>query len=56
MTCNTGNLWVVHRKDKCNMYTLTNMHAPIVEGKSTDEPGHAIKPHVTQKCNAYMGL
>lgn len=39
-----------------NMYTLMNMCAPPVEGKSTDERNHAIKPHVTENCNAYMGL
>jgi hypothetical protein len=56
VTCDRGNLWVVHRKDMRNMYTLMNMYAPPVEGKSTDEPSHAIKPQVTENCNAYMGL
>ena len=32
------------------------MRAPHVEGKSTDEPSHAVKPHVTENCNAYIGL
>ena len=56
MTGGTYDLWVVHRKDMRNMYTLMNIRAPPVEGKSTDEPSHAIKLHVTENCNAHMGL
>jgi len=56
VSCDRENLWVVHRKDMCNMYTLTHMCAPPVEGKSTDEPSHAVKPHVTEHCNAYISL
>jgi len=43
-------------EDIHNTYTSMNMRAPPIEGKSTDEPSHAIKPHVTENCNAYMGL
>lgn len=51
-----GEPWVVQKKDIHNTYTSMNMRAPPIEGKSTDEPSHAIKPHVTENCNAYMGL
>jgi len=49
VTCDREKLWVVHRKDMRNIYTLTNMRASPVEGKSTDEPSHDVKPHVTEK-------
>jgi hypothetical protein len=56
VTCDRGNLWAVQRKDMRNMDTLMNMRAPPAEGNSTDEPSHAIKPHVIENCNANMGL
>jgi len=35
---------------------LTNMHASPVEGNFTQESGQAIKPHIVEKCDAYVGF
>jgi len=41
-----GNQSIIHWKDKRNVYVITNMHTPPVEGNFCDESGHAVKPHV----------
>jgi hypothetical protein len=51
-----GTLRAVRWKDRCDVYILTNMHAPHVEGNFTQESGQAIKPHVVEDNNAYMGF
>ena len=51
-----GTLRAVRWKDKRDVYILTNMHAPPVEGHFTDESGQAIKPSVVEDYNAYMGF
>jgi len=50
-----GNRSIIHWKDKRDVYVLTNMHTPPVEGNFCDESGHAVKPHVTEDYNAHMG-
>jgi hypothetical protein len=50
-----GNLKTVRWKDRHDVYILTNMHTPPVEGNFTNDSGHAIKPHVVDY-NAYMGF
>jgi len=50
-----GNPSIVHWKDKCNVYVLTNMHTPPVEGNFCEESGHAVKPHVIEDYNTHMG-
>ena len=50
-----GTLRAVCWKDRQDVYILTNMHAPPVEGIFTDESGQAIKPRVVDY-NAYMGF
>ena len=42
-------------KVKRDVYVLTNMHTPPVEGNFCDESGHAVKPHVIEDYNAHMG-
>ena len=42
-------------KDRCDVYILTNMNAPHVEGNFTQESGQAIK-RVADDYNAYMGF
>jgi hypothetical protein len=42
-------------KDKRDVFVLTNMHAPPVEGHFVDEAGHAVKPYVTEDYNTHMG-
>jgi len=37
-----------------DVYILTNMHAPLVEGNFTHESGQAIKPRVVEDYNSYM--
>ena len=37
-----GNLSIVHWKDKRDVYVLTNMHTPPVEGNFCNESGHAV--------------
>ena len=54
VTCIRGNLRAVLWKDKRDVYILTNMHSPPVEGNFTDDFGHAIKPRVVEDYNAYM--
>ena len=38
------------------MYILSNMHTPPVEENFTQISGQAIKPHVVEDYNAYMGF
>ena len=49
-----GNLRAVRWKDRRDVYILTNMHSPPVEGNFTDDSGHAINPRVVEDYNAYM--
>jgi hypothetical protein len=49
-----GTLRAVRWKDMRDVYILTNMHAPPVEGNFTQESGQAIKPRVVDDYNAYM--
>ena len=56
VTCIRGNLRAVLWKDKRDVYILTNMHSPPVEGNFTDDFGHAINPRVVEDYNAYMGF
>ena len=49
-----GTLRAVHWKDRRDVYVLTNMHAPPVEGNFTQESGQAIRPRVVEDYNAYM--
>ena len=51
-----GTLRAVRWKDRRDVYILTNMHAPPVEGNFTHESGQAIKPCVVEDYNAYMGF
>jgi hypothetical protein len=51
-----GTLRAVCLKDRRDVYILTNMHAPCVEGKVTLESGQAIKPRVVEDNDAYMGF
>ena len=51
-----GTLRAVRWKDRWDVYILTNMHAPPVEGNFTQESGQAIKPRVVEDYNAYMGF
>ena len=51
-----GKLRAVRWKDRRDVYILTNMHSPPVEGNFTDDSGHAIKPRVVEDYNAYMGF
>jgi hypothetical protein len=55
-TCITGNLKAVCWIDRHDVYILTNMHAPPVASNFTEESGHAIKPHVVEDYNTYMGF
>jgi hypothetical protein len=50
-----GNEIIASRKDKRDVYVLTNMHTPPVEGNFCQESGHAVKPRVTEDYNAHMG-
>ena len=50
-----GNQSIVRWKDKRDVYVLTNMHTPPVEGNFCDESDHAVKPCVTEDYNAHMG-
>jgi len=49
-----GNQIIVRWKDKRDVYILTNMHTPPVEGSFCNESGHAVKPHVIEVYNAHM--
>ena len=51
-----GTLRAVHWKDRQDVYILTNMHTPPVEGNFTHESGQAIKPRVVEDYSAYMGF
>jgi predicted transcriptional regulator len=51
-----GTLVAVRCKDRWDVYILTNMHAPHVEGNFTQESGQAIKPRVVEDNYAYMGF
>jgi hypothetical protein len=50
------NVRAVRCKDRCDVYILTNMHAPPVEANFTVESGHVIKPCSLEDCSAYMGF
>jgi len=50
-----GNQSIVRWKDKRDVYVLTNMHTPPVEGNFCDESGSAVKPRVIADYNAHMG-
>ena len=56
MTRVRGTLWAVCWKDRSDVYILTKMHATPVEGNFTQESGQAIKPHVAEDYNAYVGF
>jgi hypothetical protein len=45
----------VRRKDKRDVYILTNMCTPPLDGNFQDEAGHAVTPHVVEDYNAHMG-
>ena len=51
-----GKLRAVHWKDRRDVYILTNMYAPPVEGNFTQESGQAIRLCVVEDYNAYMGF
>jgi hypothetical protein len=51
-----GTLRAVRCKHRRDVYILTNMHAPHVEGNFTQESGQAIKPRVVEDKNTYMGF
>jgi aryl-phospho-beta-D-glucosidase BglC (GH1 family) len=51
-----GTLRAVRWKDRRDVYVLTNMHAPPVEGNFTDESGQAIRPRVVEDYSAHMGF
>src|SRR5215469_13994250 len=51
-----GTLRAVRWKDRRDVYILTNMHAPPVEGNFTHESGQAIKPRVVEDYSACMGF
>jgi len=51
-----GTLRAVCWKDRQDVYILSNIHAPPVEGNFTQESGQAIKPCVVEDYNAYMGF
>jgi hypothetical protein len=50
-----GHLSAVRWKDKRDVFVLTNMHAPPVEGNFVDKAGHAVKPRVIEDYNTHMG-
>jgi len=50
-----GTLRTVHWKNRQDVYILTNVQAPPVEGNFTDESGQAIKPRVVDYI-AYIGF
>ena len=56
MTRVRGTLRAVRWKDRRDVYVLTNMHAPPVEGNFPDESGQAIRPRVVEDYNAHMGF
>jgi len=56
VTCVRGDLRAVRWKDRRDVYILTNMHSPPVEGNFIDDSGNAIKPRVVEDYNAYMGF
>jgi len=49
-----GTLRAVRWKDRQDVYILTNMHAPPVEGNFTQESGQATKPRAVEDYNANM--
>jgi transposase len=50
------HLSVVYSKDKREVYVLTKMHSPPVDGNFQDQSGHAVKHHVIEDYNAHMGF
>lgn len=56
IVCRVRNsLSFVRWKDKRDVYLLTNMHSPPVEGNFVDEYGNAIRPKVIEDYNTHMG-
>jgi hypothetical protein len=51
-----GQVSTVRWEDKRDVFVLTNMHSPPVDGNFRDESGNAIKPCVTEDYNAHMGF
>ena len=51
-----GTIRAIRRKDRRDVYILTNMHASPVEGNFTQESGQAIRPHVLVDYKAHMGF
>jgi len=51
-----GTLRAVRWKHRRDVYVLTNMHVPPVEGNFTDESGQAIRPRVVEDYNTRMGF
>ena len=51
-----GTLRAVRWKDRRDVYILTNMHAPPVEGNFTNESGQAIRRRVVEDYSAHMGF
>jgi len=49
-----GNQNIVRWKDKRDVYVLTNMHTPPVEGNFCDESGRAVRPRVIVDYNTHM--
>jgi hypothetical protein len=56
MTVVRINLRAVCWKDRRDVYVLTNMHSPSVEGNSTDETGHALTPRIIEDYSANKGF
>jgi hypothetical protein len=53
-----GQVSVVRWKDRRDVFVLTNMHSPPVDGNFRDESGNAtsIKPRAIKDYNAHMGF
>jgi len=49
-------LSAVHWNNRWDVYILTNMYASPGEGNFTQESDQAIKPHVVEDYNSYMGF
>ena len=55
MTRVRGTLRAVRWKDRQDVFILTNMHAPPVEGNFTEESGKAIR-RVVEDYNTHMAF
>jgi hypothetical protein len=51
-----GTIRVIRRKDRRDVYILTNTHAPPVERNFTQESGQDIRPRVVEDYNAHVGF